>query len=183
MGIETGSLRDLHRLHQQFRELRSRIERGPKQLEARRQYLTNKEKELEEAREAFKRLRIAADQKDLELKQIEQKTQEVQRRLNEAKTNREYQALRDQIDADKMARRLHVFDHLLAGLIDCHTGIFAGAGVERAVGIENADHLQVVPLGAGIVVRIVGGGNFDGTGAHFHSGQQGVGNDRDFAID
>lgn len=103
MGIETGSLRDLHQLHQQFRELRSRIERGPKQLEIRRQNLTNKEKELEEAREAFKRLRIAAGQKDLELKQIEQKTQVVQRRLNEAKTNKEYQALRDQMDADKMA--------------------------------------------------------------------------------
>jgi hypothetical protein len=115
MGIEAGSLRELHLLHQQLRELRTQIVRGPKQLEARRQHLSNKQREFEVAREAVKRLRVTADQKDLELKRIEQKTQEAQRRLNEAKTNKEYQALRDQIDADKMAGSVledEILDHL-----------------------------------------------------------------------
>lgn len=115
MAAEAGRLRDLHLLHQQLRELRARVERGPKQLEARRQHLARKEAELEEARAAVKRLRVVADQKDLELKQIEAKTAEAQRRLNEAKTNKEYQALRDQIDADKMAGSVledEILEHL-----------------------------------------------------------------------
>jgi predicted nucleic acid-binding Zn-ribbon protein len=103
MTIQAGALRELHLLHQQLRESRSQLDRGPKQLEARRQNLAKRKTELENAAAMVKRLRMSADQKDLRLKENEEKIAKLRRQLNEAKTNKEYQVLRDQVDADTMA--------------------------------------------------------------------------------
>jgi len=47
--------------------------------------------------------RVALDQKQLQLKAAEGKIAELKVKLNQANTNREYQALKDQIAADEMA--------------------------------------------------------------------------------
>lgn len=49
-----------------------------------------------------KSLRMAADQKQLQLKSGEDKVKELRRKLNAAASNREYQALLEQIAADEM---------------------------------------------------------------------------------
>jgi predicted nucleic acid-binding Zn-ribbon protein len=62
-----------------------------------------------------KALRMAADQKQLQLKSIEDKIKDLQNKLNAATSNREYQALRDQIAADQMAKSV-LEDEILEAL-------------------------------------------------------------------
>jgi predicted nucleic acid-binding Zn-ribbon protein len=101
--VPAEALRELHALHLNLDDARLQLERGPKQLQARRQHMQRKKQEVEQAEEELKRLRMLADQKELHLKSNEQKIADLQVRLNAVKTNREYQAIRDQVDADKMA--------------------------------------------------------------------------------
>lgn len=103
MPATTSLLRDLHRMHQQLRDLRDRLERGPKQVKARETGVARLEAELEQAKAAVKAVRMACDQKQLSLKSSEGKIADLKVKLNQASTNREYQALRDQIAADEMA--------------------------------------------------------------------------------
>lgn len=101
--MTTDSLRDLHQLHRRIQNLREQIDRGPRQVEARRQFLAARSSDLEAFRNEAKRLRMSMDQKELQLRTNETKITERKRQLNEAKTNKEYSALLHQIDADKMS--------------------------------------------------------------------------------
>lgn len=103
MAVPAEALRELHALHLNLDDARLQMERGPKRLQARRQHMQRKQEEVEAAEAELKRLRMLADQKELHLKSNEQKIADLQVRLNTVKTNREYQAIRDQVDADKMA--------------------------------------------------------------------------------
>jgi len=103
MTVTTESLRELHRIHQQLRDLRERLDRGPKQIAARASNVTRLEEELAKAQDEAKAARVASDQKQLLLKSGESKIGELHVKLNGASSNREYQALKDQIAADEMA--------------------------------------------------------------------------------
>ncbi len=61
------------------------------------------EEQLTKSQADIKAARVAADQKQLQLKSAEGKIAELKIKLNQANTNREYQALKDQIAADEMA--------------------------------------------------------------------------------
>src|SRR5579871_4583926 len=99
MPATTNVLRDLHRIHQQLGDLRDRMERGPKQIKAREGNVARLEAELNQAKANAKAARVAADQKQLLLKTGENKIADLKTKLNQASSNREYQALRDQIAA------------------------------------------------------------------------------------
>ena len=101
--VTTDALRDLHQLHRRIQNLREQIARGPRQVEARRRFLAARQADLEAFRAEAKRLRMAMDQKELQLRSNETRITERRRQLNEAKTNKEYSALQHQIDADKMS--------------------------------------------------------------------------------
>lgn len=96
-------LRELHRIHIQLGDLRERLERGPKQIKAHEINVARAETEVERLKNEQKAARMATDQKQLQLKSGEGKIVELRVKLNQVKTNREYQALRDQIAADEMA--------------------------------------------------------------------------------
>ena len=61
------------------------------------------EEQVAKVQAELKAARVALDQKQLQLKSAEGKIGELKVKLNQANTNREYQALRDQIAADEMA--------------------------------------------------------------------------------
>lgn len=103
MSVTTGVLRELHRIHRQLGDLRERLERGPKQIKARQATVTRLESELAQVKADTKAARVGADQKQLLLKSGEAKVHELKIKLNAAHSNREYQALKDQIAADEMA--------------------------------------------------------------------------------
>lgn len=95
-------LRTLHRIHRQLGVLRQRLAHGPRVVEAREANVRRLEEQLGQVSDAVKGRRLAADQKQLQLKTGEEKVEKYQRQLNEAKSNAEYQTLKDQIGAVKM---------------------------------------------------------------------------------
>jgi predicted nucleic acid-binding Zn-ribbon protein len=103
MSVSATALRELHRLHKQLSDLRDRIERGPKQIRAREANLAKMAEELSRLQAEHKAARVRSDQKQLLLKSGEEKIEGLKTKLNAAASNREYQALKDQIAADQMA--------------------------------------------------------------------------------
>jgi predicted nucleic acid-binding Zn-ribbon protein len=115
MAQRTNGVKELHRLHLQLREVQEQLERGPRQLRARQQITLQKQTDLENARQALKSAKIAVDQKNLQLKSCENKLGELKGKLNGATSNREYDALRKEIDADEMAKSV-LEDEIIAAL-------------------------------------------------------------------
>ena len=103
MSVKAETLRGLHRIHRQLTDLRSRLDRGPKQLMAHNSSVERLRESLAAAKETFKRNRITIDQKELNLKERESRILGVQGKLNAANSNREYQAFLEQIAADEEA--------------------------------------------------------------------------------
>ncbi len=102
--IGTEILRTLHRIHRQLSDLTERLQRGPKQIRAAEANQRHHEELLEKTKAESKTLRMAADQKQLQLKSCEDKMKDLRNKLNGASSNREYQALLEQIAADEMAK-------------------------------------------------------------------------------
>lgn len=103
MAVTAAALRELHHLHQQLAELRDRVERGPKQIRAREATTTHLKAKVEEARARVQETQMAINRKQLDLKAGEQKVVDAKVRLNAASSNKEYQALVEQIAAAEMA--------------------------------------------------------------------------------
>lgn len=120
-NIGTSVLRTLHRIHRQLTDLRGRLDRGPKQIQAAEANLKHREELLAQAKAESKALRMAADAKQLQLKSGEDKVLDLRRKLNAASSNREYQLLLEQIAADEMANSV-MADEILESLdkVDAH---------------------------------------------------------------
>jgi predicted nucleic acid-binding Zn-ribbon protein len=115
MSVSAAALRELHRIHQRLADLRDRLERGPKQVRAREANVAQLETRLSEAREKAKQTQMAVDRKQLDLKSGEQKIVDLRVKLNACSSNREYQALLEQIAAAEMAGSV-LSDEILEGL-------------------------------------------------------------------
>ncbi len=101
--VSLDVLRTLHRIHKQLTDLKDRRDRGPRQILAGDAGIKQREDELNQVREELKTMRKNIDQQQLQMKSNEQKIKDLDTKLNTAATNREYQILKDQIAADKMA--------------------------------------------------------------------------------
>jgi len=101
--VTTETLRRLHRVHQQLRDLNERLERGPRIARAHEANLARVQAELAELQAKHKSQRVRVDDKQLQLKSREAEIERRRRQLLEAKDNRSYQGLRDQIAADEKA--------------------------------------------------------------------------------
>ena len=115
MSVTAAALRELHRIHQRLADLRDRLERGPRQVRVREANVAQLEARLAEARERAKQTQMATDRKQLDLKSGEQKVLDLRVKLNGANSNREYQALLEQIAAAEMAGSV-MQDEILEGL-------------------------------------------------------------------
>ncbi|MEI7781299.1 MAG: hypothetical protein WCJ18_05165 [Planctomycetota bacterium] len=115
LAVSADSLRTLHRLHRQLADLRDRLAAGPRQLVARTRQLQAAEAAQTAVQEEIKKAKMAADQKQLQLRSAETKILDLEGKLNACKTNREYQTLRDQVAADKMATKV-LEDEILEAL-------------------------------------------------------------------
>ncbi|HVT30185.1 MAG TPA: phospholipase [Lacipirellulaceae bacterium] len=115
MSVTAAALRELHRIHQQLAELRDRLERGPKQVRVREANVVQLESRLAEAQNNAKQTQMAVDRKQLDLKSGEQKVVDLRVKLNQASSNREYQAFLEQIAAAEMAGSV-LSDEILEGM-------------------------------------------------------------------
>ncbi|MFP6659377.1 MAG: phospholipase [Pirellulales bacterium] len=115
MNSTADILRQLHRIHRQLADLNERANRGPKAITVREANVFRLQSALEESRENTLQARKATDSKQLQLQSGEDKIGEFKTKLNTANSNREYQALLEQIEADKMTNSV-LEDEILEGL-------------------------------------------------------------------
>ncbi len=144
MTITSDKLRELHRIHLQLCDLRERLDRGPRQVEARRRGIAALEAKLAEEQKTYQQVRMAADNKQLDLKTSESKVLDLKTKLNTCSTNKEYQSLLDQIAATEMAdsvlsdeilEALEQIDELAGQVGDAEKKIAtAGEELEKLVG-------------------------------------------------
>ncbi len=159
-SVQAGALRTLHRIHRQLADLRERRARGPRQIRNADAHVAHQEQILAAVQSEEKTMRVAADKKQLDLKVAEGRVVELQRKLNMASSNKEYQALKDQIDAVEMANSV-LADEILEALerIDAmHPGIVeATDALQKAREKAVKTHIEVereMPLVEGDIARL-----------------------------
>jgi predicted nucleic acid-binding Zn-ribbon protein len=115
MTVTTAALRELHRIHQQLADLHERLERGPRQVRSRAVNVELWESQLAEVQDRAKQTQLTIDRKQLDLRSGEQKIVDLKQKLNTCSSNREYQALLEQIAAAEMAGSV-LADEILEGM-------------------------------------------------------------------
>jgi len=96
-------LRRLHRILNQQADIRSQLERGPRMVKISQTHYKTAIADEHTHRELIKKTRMDADRNQLQLREREAKIFNVEGKMNMCKTDREYQALKDQIAADTQA--------------------------------------------------------------------------------
>jgi predicted nucleic acid-binding Zn-ribbon protein len=135
-------LAELHRLLLAAREVQDEMERGPRQLKARQQMIAQKQDDLETQRQKHKTLRMSADQRSLQLKSNEAKIGDLKVKLNQATSNREFDIIRAQIEADAMANSV-LEDEILDALEKVDAAQIAIKKLEDEVAHAKADEIRV----------------------------------------
>lgn len=115
MTISAAALRELHRIHRQITDLKSQLERGPRQVRAAEGMLERLEADLAASKQTLTQTRVQADDRQLQLRQREARIKDLQIKLNACSSNREYQALKEQIAADQQANSV-LSDEILEAL-------------------------------------------------------------------
>ena len=114
-SVATETLRALHRIHRQVSDLKGRLRRGPNLLKAHEANIQRLEARRDQVQQETKNARVASDAKQGQLRDAELKIEKLKSQLNTAASNREYQALKDQIAAIEMANSV-LADEILEGL-------------------------------------------------------------------
>lgn len=96
-------LKEIHDLREQLEEQTHLLQQGPLQITARQSSIHAKRAELDARRLKLKQLKVSSEQKSLQLKSNEDRIRDLEAKLHAVSSNREYDALRTQIAADKMA--------------------------------------------------------------------------------
>lgn len=136
------SLSTLHRIHRQMADVRDRLQRGPKQIRVAEGTVKAAETGVAQAKDNFKQAKMAADEKQLQLRQREARIKDLQFKLNTANNNKEYQLLKDQIAADEQANSV-LSDEILEALERMDELQIAIKGAEANLG-KTKDELQRV---------------------------------------
>ncbi|MEW4487929.1 hypothetical protein AB1L42_07580 [Thalassoglobus sp. JC818] len=96
--------RRLHDLHKDLKKTQDKLARGPRQIRARQARVEAAQEELTQLEQTLQEVRGLADRKNLDLKSKESHMVELQGKLNAAASNREFDIIRGQIDADVAAK-------------------------------------------------------------------------------
>jgi uncharacterized protein len=160
ISVTTDVLRRLHTIHEQLQDLKERLDRGPRVSEAHQGNLVRLQAQTAEAVAKSKELRVKTDEKQLQLKGGEANVERRRQQLREAKDNREYQALVDQINADQMANSvledeiLEFMDRLDRGLAKVKEAEEAVARAREEAAKNSHEWDQEAPLIQGDIDRL-----------------------------
>lgn len=97
MPTVLDTLKEIDQLQRELTDAREQLQRGPLQLKGRQKELEKKQEGFEAEKKACQTLRIEADRMELGLKSSESKVRDLKVKLNQAKTNKEYSTLQDEI--------------------------------------------------------------------------------------
>ena len=90
----------------QIAEMKTQVERGPKQVKAAILQVEASRNALQTCKDATKKKKMDADRKQLQLREREAKIHDWEGKMNAAKNNREFQAIKEQIAADSQANNV-----------------------------------------------------------------------------
>ncbi len=153
--ISTDLLRTLHRIHRQRADLKSRLQRGPRQIKAGEAMIATAELNLAEAKKAVKAAKLVADEKQLQLSSREARIHDLEGKLNTASSNKEFTMLKEQIAADQQANSVlsdEVFESL--EMIDTLEADVAAASAELQ---KQADEHGIRVADVGAKMKVVEG--------------------------
>jgi predicted nucleic acid-binding Zn-ribbon protein len=136
----SSALKELHHVHRQLAELRARLARGPKQIQAAEAGLKKFEGDVTKAKESQKQAKLACDELQLQLKQREAKLLDVRSKMHQAESNQVYQLLKEQIAADEKANSV-LADEILEALekLDEHQRAIADANANVVKGKDELE--------------------------------------------
>ena len=97
MATLLDTLKDLHTVQSELATSRSELQRCPLQLKARETDLTRRRTALDTDRERIKRCRMDIHEKEVSLKTGEDRVATLNAKLNQAKSNKEYDSLQEEI--------------------------------------------------------------------------------------
>ncbi|MEM7456773.1 MAG: phospholipase [Planctomycetota bacterium] len=103
MSLDYALLHTLHLKLKARKDLNERIRKGPLRIKAAGAALVKFQQVFDDAKAAFTKGRLAADQKELQLSEREAKIEDLKAKLNACKSNKEFSLLKDQIAADEQA--------------------------------------------------------------------------------
>lgn len=103
MALDFDLLHKIHRLLKRISEIRDQIARGPIKIKMIAANEANFLAELESAKDAVTKTRMACDKKQLQLDEREAKIEDMKIKLHAADSNKEFQLLKERIAADEQA--------------------------------------------------------------------------------
>ena len=103
MIVSDSVVRNLHQHLVQIADMKTQIERGPRQVKAAILQVETAKESLQKCKESIKQKKMDADRKQLQLREREAKIHDWEGKMNAAKNNREFQAIKEQIAADTQA--------------------------------------------------------------------------------
>jgi len=103
MTTAASGLRELHQLHVEHTAVLEQLEAGPRRVRAREALRVKKQGEADAERQVVTDLRKASDERTLQLKTNETRLIDLRSKLNAASSNKEFDIIKGQIDADLAA--------------------------------------------------------------------------------
>ena len=103
MEVDYSLLRTIHRLLRQLNDLNEQLEKGPRQVSVAERAEQAFVQALDTVKAERLRTKMAADEKQLQLSEREARIEDLKAKRNGAGSNREYQLLTEQIEADHQA--------------------------------------------------------------------------------
>lgn len=97
MAAPGGILREIHRLRKKAKELGSRVDQGPKQLQNQKDKVARQEQLLKQAQDELKQAKVKSHEKEGSLKIIDDQIKKYERQLNDIMSKKEYDALKHEL--------------------------------------------------------------------------------------
>jgi uncharacterized protein len=123
MSSVTGGLKELHQVHLDLDACRKQLDNGPRRIAAHEKLVVRKQAEIDAQKAQITELQKSADQKHLQFRTNEQHVEDTKAKLNQAKSNKEFDIFKGQIAADEKAN---------AGLEDEYLELLEQVDTEKA---------------------------------------------------
>ncbi len=141
MNVSDSVVRNLHQHLVQIAEMKTQIDRGPRQVKAAISQVEAAKDSVLKCKDAIKHKKMDADRKQLQLREREAKVHDWEGKMNLAKNNREFQAIKEQIAADSQANSV-LSDEILEILEEIDSLQIAMKGFEEKLKLTEADRVK-----------------------------------------
>ena len=141
MNVNDSVVRNLHQHLVQIADIQSQIERGPRQVKAAILQVDTAREALQKCKDTIKQKKMDADRKQLQLREREAKVHDWEGKMNIAKNNREFQAIKLQIAADSQANSV-LSDEILEILEEIDSLQIASKGFDEKLKLFETERVK-----------------------------------------